>query len=270
MHAVIDHVKGIEDHVPGERWRVRQDVHMPPPAPRERAAAAIRADILNGAFEPGEFLPGQRELAARYGVAYNTVGDALKVLVAEELVEVIPRKGSRVLPSTSTVEVQWRTDGHVAPIGADTLGAGVDLKVEAGHALKDIALALHGEVGMDILLRRSVLQHDGMSWAMRELYFPTSVVDLAPPLASADYVDEAQVLSEHGMRETGQLSHWYARPAMAEEAQLLRSGSSPVHAVRRVSFCEDTPVCCELLVIRADKVRLAQSSGRLPSALKTR
>ncbi|MEU0112022.1 GntR family transcriptional regulator [Streptomyces sp. NPDC006251] len=239
---------------------------MPNPAPRERAANAIRADILEGRFGPGEFLPGQRELARRCGVAFNTLGEALKELEAEGLIEVIPRRGSRVLRPASSVTVRWRTDGHVLPAGANALGAGTDRKVERRHATEEVAGALHGEAGMTVQLRRSVLEHDGAPWALRDLYFPAFVVDEARVLASPEYVDEEQALAEHGFGETGQLSHWSARPATAEEAQALKSGGSPVHVVRRISYCEDRPVCCELMTIRADRVLLSRKSGNVPSS----
>lgn len=255
--------------MPRERWRVRQDVPMPNPAPRERAAAAIRANILEGRFGPGEFLPGQRELARLCGVAFNTVGEALKVLEAEGLIEVIPRRGSRVLRPASSVTVRWRADGRVLPAGVSTLGAGTDRTVERRHASEEVAGALLGQAGMTVQLRRSILEHDGTPWAVRDLYLPASVVDSARVLASPEYVDEMQVLTEHGFGETGHLSHWSARPATAEEAQLLKSGGSPVHIVRRISFCEDRPVCCELMTIRADRVVLSRSGGSVPSTYKS-
>lgn len=269
MHADVDHVKGIEDQVPSERWRVRQDVRMPTPAPRERAAAAIRADILKGTFGPGDFLPGQRELARLCGVAFNTVGEALKLLEAEGLIEVIPYKGSRVLRPASTIAVHWRTTGRVLPVGMDTLGAGTGLKVERRHATEEIARALGGQAEMNVVVRQSILEHDGAPWALRHLHFPAFVVDDARVLTSPESVDELQVLAEHGFGETGHISHLSARDAVAEEAQLLRSGGSPVHVVRRISFSEDRPVCCELMTIRADRVLFSRSGGSVPSSFKS-
>jgi DNA-binding GntR family transcriptional regulator len=269
MHADVDHVKGIEDQVPRERWRVRQDVRMPTPAPRERTAAAIRADILKGTFGRGEDLPGRRELARQCGVAYNTVGEALKLLEAEGLIEVIPHKGSRVLRAASTIALRWRTTGRVLPIGADTLGTGAGLKVERRHATEEIARALGGQAGMNVVVRQSVFEYDGAPWALRHLHFPAFVVDEARVLTSPEFVDEMQVLTEHGFGETGHISHWSARDAVAEEARLLRSGGSPVHVMRRISFCEDHPVCCELMTIRADRVLLSRSGGTVPSSFKS-
>jgi len=56
----------------------------------------LRADILSGTFPPGEELQ-QIPLAQRYGVSRIPVRDALAVLAAEKLVEVVPNRGARVV-----------------------------------------------------------------------------------------------------------------------------------------------------------------------------
>ena len=50
-------------------------------------ADALRADIRNGRYSPGEQLPSQRQLAAQYGVAQNTAGGAVKILQSEGLLD---------------------------------------------------------------------------------------------------------------------------------------------------------------------------------------
>ncbi|MGW4894568.1 GntR family transcriptional regulator [Kitasatospora sp. NPDC004240] len=233
---------------------------MPTPAPYERAAAALREDILSGKFPPGEFLPGQRELAERYGVAYNTAGQALKLLATRGLVEVIPRRGSLVLTPAAALEIAWDTDGRVRPARAGESAAG-ELQVESLKAPDEVSRILQLAAGAQVLARRTVLTHSGAPWALRILYVPQWVVDEARVLATAELLDEARVLAERGLEETGHRSRWSARAAGVEEERLLRSGSSPVHVVERVSLSGDRPVMCEVTAVRSDRVFMSRTAG---------
>ncbi|MGF1445621.1 MAG: FadR/GntR family transcriptional regulator [Pikeienuella sp.] len=55
------------------------------PAP-ERIAGELRAMILDGALGPDQRLPGEQELAARFGVSRPTLREALKRLAAQNLI----------------------------------------------------------------------------------------------------------------------------------------------------------------------------------------
>ncbi len=65
-----------------------------PRTPSQQIANALRAAILMGRFEPGEKLPSQHALVARYGVARETVKSALRILDREQLI--VSRQGSGV------------------------------------------------------------------------------------------------------------------------------------------------------------------------------
>jgi GntR family transcriptional regulator, rspAB operon transcriptional repressor len=58
----------------------------------DRVYSLIREQILSGALPPGSLLLGV-ELARDFGVSRTPVADALNVLAAEGLLEVVPRKG---------------------------------------------------------------------------------------------------------------------------------------------------------------------------------
>ncbi|WP_341783013.1 GntR family transcriptional regulator [Leucobacter weissii] len=60
-----------------------------------RIADALRADILSGAFAPGERIR-QEVLAERYGASRLPVRDALRALEAEGLVIMVPNTGAWV------------------------------------------------------------------------------------------------------------------------------------------------------------------------------
>jgi DNA-binding FadR family transcriptional regulator len=68
------------------------------PKAAELIADAIRAQIAAGALRPGEPLPNESELLRHFAVARPTVREALRILEAERLVEVVrgARGGARV------------------------------------------------------------------------------------------------------------------------------------------------------------------------------
>jgi DNA-binding GntR family transcriptional regulator len=64
------------------------------PAPQYPAIAeALRELITAKNFAPGELLPSEGELAARFGVARNTLRRALAVLDHDGLIRVVPGRG---------------------------------------------------------------------------------------------------------------------------------------------------------------------------------
>lgn len=63
-----------------------------PRPPYVQVAGQLRAAILRGAFKPGDRLPSQSELVARYELSRQTVANSLRELVNEGLV--VSRKGS--------------------------------------------------------------------------------------------------------------------------------------------------------------------------------
>lgn len=63
-----------------------------------RVARAVGAAVVGGALAPGDAVPTEGELAARYGVSRTVVREALKMLAAKGLVRQRPREGGRVSP----------------------------------------------------------------------------------------------------------------------------------------------------------------------------
>lgn len=63
---------------------------------RADVAGQLREAIAAGRYRVGDKLPSQRDLAALYGAAPNTVGEALRLLASEGLVRVKDRSGAVV------------------------------------------------------------------------------------------------------------------------------------------------------------------------------
>jgi DNA-binding FadR family transcriptional regulator len=71
------------------------------PVRRSRArtqtvANRIRQQILSGAWPDGRLLPSERDMAAQFGIARNTLRRIIRQLEAEGLVESQPGRGSVV------------------------------------------------------------------------------------------------------------------------------------------------------------------------------
>ena len=62
----------------------------------DAVAAALREPILSGVHAPGARLPGNRELAASYGVSMSSVREAISTLSAEGLIETRAGRGTYV------------------------------------------------------------------------------------------------------------------------------------------------------------------------------
>jgi GntR family transcriptional regulator, rspAB operon transcriptional repressor len=69
----------------------------PAPLIRNSVYERIRSEILSCALKPGSQIQ-ERDLAERYAVSKSPIRDALLRLEAQNLIEVMPRKGYRVRP----------------------------------------------------------------------------------------------------------------------------------------------------------------------------
>ena len=66
------------------------------PRKRLRVAEKLRADIESGVYPFGSRLPAEKELAKKFGIAYETMRRAISVLADEKLLECCPGKGTFV------------------------------------------------------------------------------------------------------------------------------------------------------------------------------
>lgn len=237
-----------------------------PPTSRHDLAERLRKEIRDGApaRTAGTVVSG-RQLAKELGCARNTLIGAMELLEQEGLVRSIPKVGYMVLSPAAAFEARLDKLGHVhpAPGQADDRTDMVTTAVRKASA--DVAAALGSPPESAVVLRQSVLSRGGTPWAIRELYVPKGIADLARRLLDVDPVDEDQILNGAGLPETGHLHAISARPASDQEAALLKSRAVTVLTVRRVSYSGEQTRSCEFLFIHADRVSLTDSSGKLPN-----
>lgn len=76
---------------PPERWRK-------PPRLYEEVARDLGEAIARGRYAAGDFLPTEQALVKEYGASRNVVREALKLLSARGMVDVLHGRGTRVAP----------------------------------------------------------------------------------------------------------------------------------------------------------------------------
>jgi GntR family transcriptional repressor for pyruvate dehydrogenase complex len=91
--------------MPGSTLRAEEDVGKAIQTPRryERIVEQIEQWILNGSMKPGDQLPGEHDLAQRFGVSRTAVREAAKALREKGLVEPCSGRGTFVMHGMSHV-----------------------------------------------------------------------------------------------------------------------------------------------------------------------
>jgi GntR family transcriptional repressor for pyruvate dehydrogenase complex len=153
------------------------------PLSAEQIADLILNAILTGGHRPGDRLPSERELGARYAVSRTVIRQALHLLVAHGVVEIHPGRGpfvarvessvvasamllyvrSRGTPSHSSVnEVRMVVEPQLAAFAADRATEAELARLEASMSTHEMsAHDLAGARGaLATQLLEQVLQHD--------------------------------------------------------------------------------------------------------------
>ena len=134
----------------------------------ERAARVIKEQILKGALAPGSnHLEG--ELAAMLGISRTPVREALLMLEAQGLVEIVPRRGVRIVPlSARDMEEIYQILTELESLAAAEVAAKKPSPAElAGLAecLRDMEAALKAD--------------DRIAWAEADDQFHRQLIALA-------------------------------------------------------------------------------------------
>ena len=208
-------------------------------------------DLLVDALErrewaPGEAMPSEIELAARYAVSQGTMRKAIDALAADSLVVRRQGKGTFVATHTEERASNFRflrirpNDGH------DEYPASRLVEVRRGKAGADAARLLELRTGDAVILLRRVLDYDGLPTVIDDITLPGA---LFRGLTRARY--EAYQGSMYGFFETAfgvrmlkareKLRAVAADPASA--ALLDVAIGAPLLAVDRVTYTfGDRPV----------------------------
>jgi len=111
---------------------------------REKAYAYLKDTVLTDPEMQGAFL-SEQELADRIGVSRTPIREALLMLAAEDLVELVPKRGARVAPLTGReVRELMELRGLVERYAAERLVAAERVPLEELRSLLERQRALTG------------------------------------------------------------------------------------------------------------------------------
>lgn len=162
--------------------------------PFRKIAKSIRNKILAGekGYQPGDKLPPQRQLAAQYNVARDTLRDAISLLEGERLIvkpvhnqpaEVAPRE-----PRVDGLEDRMRNLRATGKILAEGETCEILESVSVPCPV-EIAAHLGMKVGEDVLRRTRVVRKNGRPVSVSWSFYPSEAVRLAPELATTENID---------------------------------------------------------------------------------
>lgn len=147
--------------------------HDRPRTPVWRAIAnALRGDITEGRYRPGDKLPTEATLAARFGVNRHTVRHALSDLVEAGLVRTRRGSGAFVAAVPTNYPIGRRVRFHENLLAAGRIPQKRVLQIETRAATVGEADALEISAGNDVCAYHGLSLADGVPVAVFESVFP--------------------------------------------------------------------------------------------------
>jgi GntR family phosphonate transport system transcriptional regulator len=135
-------------------------------------ADSLRADISNGRYNPGDKLPTEAQLAARFGVNRHTVRRALADLAEAALVESRRGSGVYVVERQTDYPVGRRTRFHRGIAAAGREAEKRILGIDTRGADRDEAAALDLVPGDPVHVMHGLLLADGTPIGLFQSSFP--------------------------------------------------------------------------------------------------
>lgn len=160
-------------------------------------AATLRGDVAEGRYGPGDRLPTEAQLAARFGVNRHTVRHALAQLVEEGLVRTRRGSGAYVAARPTDYPIGQRVRFHENLLAAGRRPDKRVLHVEGRQATEGEARALHLNPGAPVCAWHGLSLADGHPIAIFESVFP---LDRLPGIDAA--LAETSSVTE-ALRRTG-------------------------------------------------------------------
>ncbi|MCD0453252.1 GntR family transcriptional regulator [Actinocorallia sp. API 0066] len=234
----------------------------------QRIADDLRTRIIGGELAPGARLPSRRELGERYGVADKTAVEAVRLLVAERLVEARPGSGTyvRERPQLRRLTRSWyreARDGSPfrADMAAQQRSGGWRSSSETTSAPPAIAARLMIEPGAPVMRTRYVFTADdepvmlSTSWEPLEITSGTPVVlPEDGPYAGRGVVERMRVIGVPISTATEIVT---ARPALTTEAAELDIPTGSIVMTIQRTYTGDQPVETADIIIPVDRYELA-------------
>ncbi|MEU4769703.1 GntR family transcriptional regulator [Actinosynnema sp. NPDC023794] len=231
-------------------------------------AEELRREIHQGVYGPGGRLPSGSVLMNRFGVARQTVQNAMDQLRAEGLVLSVAGKGwfaSERKPivrlARNRLSKAERTEGRgtfMSDAAAGKWQPAVTVKVRREQAPEDVCSYLGLDSGCEVVVRDRVMRADGEVVQLAVSYLP---VDVAGG-TRLEEVDTGSGGTYARLEESGfELTHFTevvsARSPRPREAELLQVPFGfPVIQVIRVAFAGDRAVEVNYMTMSSDRYQL--------------
>ncbi len=214
----------------------------------QQIKSLILQSLQAGEWKPGDPIPSEMELAARFRVSQGTVRKAIDELAAENLV--IRRQGRGTFVATHAEQhVQYRFL-RLLPDKGDASSEGpmarniIDCKRLRAPA--DIARTLGLRTGDAVLQVRRVLASQGVPTILEDLWLPGAAFKGLTAERLATYPSNMYALfeTEFGVRMVRADEKLRALAADAEAAALLQVGvGEPLLSVERIAYTyNDAPM----------------------------
>ncbi len=195
--------------------------------------------LAAGEWPPGEAIPSEIELAARYGVSQGTVRKAIAALAADNLVVRKQGKGTFVATHTEEAQSTFRFLRVRADDGHDEHPGNRLMEVKRGKVAAEVAGLLHLEAGDPVVLIRRVLEWSGKPVVLDEITLPATLFRGLTRAKLVAYPGSMYGFFEtrFGVRMLNAQERLKAVPAEpAAAAALSVALGSPLLAVERVAF----------------------------------
>jgi len=195
-------------------------------------------DLDRGAWKPGELIPSEFELAARFQVSQGTVRKAIDELAAENLL--LRRQGrGTFVASHHEPKAQFRFLRITPDEGDPRPAHSRFLECRRQRANADVARYLDMRAGESVVFVRRVLSFENEPIVIDDIWLPGTLFKGLTAERLAEYHGPLYGLfeSEFGTRMIRAEERLRACPAESEIAKLLKVGvGSPILLVERVSF----------------------------------
>ena len=212
----------------------------------QQIKALILQSLQAAEWKPGESIPSEMDLAARFRVSQGTVRKAIDELASENLL--VRRQGKGTFVATHAEQhVQYRFLSLIADAGDDESPAEreiVDFKRVRANA--DVARSLALRTGDAVFQVRRVLSFDGVPTILEDLWLPALTFKGLTAQAMASYQGATYAMFEidFGVRMVRADEKLRAVLPDTQQAELLRiAAATPLLSVERTAYTyNDVPM----------------------------
>ena len=211
----------------------------------QQIKALILQSLQAGEWKPGEAIPSEMELAARFRVSQGTVRKAIDELAAENLV--VRRQGKGTFVATHAEQhVRYRFLKLVPDSGDEGPAQRTILDCRRGRASAEVARALALRTSDPVVQVRRVLSFGGVPTILEDIWLPGNAFRglTAEQLAAHQGPTYALFELEFGVRMVRAEEKIRAVAADAQQAALLSVATgAPLLSVERLSHTyNDVPM----------------------------